>query len=196
MVDEVKSDIVIQKTDEVPQMGGRTGLKLELVARDGDGNITGTYCNENDLITQQFAQFAILNIFNQLATLTVTDTTNTARSIVGTPATITALTIVGGTGATAASVTDYVIQTAASTTGTSSTVAATVNWVVESSGVSGSFTITGTFTNTSGSTITYSELALYVTNAAHLFAITHDVFTGVAVSNTGTLAITYTLTNS
>jgi hypothetical protein len=171
-------------------------VALDVVGYEPDGRVVGTYHNESDLITQQWAQFVILQILNQTSTLTVTDTTNTGRSIVGTPATITALTIVGGTGTTAASVTDYVIQTAASTTGTTSTVAATVNWATESSGTSGTFTVTGTFTNSSGSTINYSELCLYVTNAAHTFAITHDVFTAVPVSNTGTLAITYTITNS
>lgn len=168
---------------------------LDVVGYDADGNVTGRAHDEHDLVTQQFAQFAILNIFNQTSTLSVTDTSGTVRSIVGVPATLTALTIVGGTGTTAAAVTDTVIQTAASTTGTTSTVAA-VTVLGGQATTTGTVTVTGTFTNTSGSSITYSELCLYVTNAAHTFAITHDVFTGVPVSNTGTLAITYTITNS
>jgi hypothetical protein len=80
--------------------------------------------------------------------------------------------------------------------GASSTCAGTLGTISEASGAAGNFTVTGTITNSSGSTITYSELGLMMTNGANVFLLTHDVFTGVPVSTTGTLAVTYTITNS
>jgi hypothetical protein len=187
MVDETPAQ-------EIEYHGPTTKVKLELVARDGNGNITATYCNDNDLITQQWAQFVYTQIFGVAGTIKSTTGTGYNNTAWGT---LSALTLASGTGATAASVTDYVIQTPVSPAG-SGTCAGTLSaFPSESSGTSGSFTVTGTITNSSGSTITYSELGIEMTDAAsHVYLLTHDVFTGVPVSNTGTLAITYTITNS
>ena len=163
---------------------------VSVVARDKDGNIIGNYYKEDDLETKQFAQIVQNNIFDTAES--VTDITNTARSLTVNSAS-TAPTIVAGTGTTAAAVTDYVLQTPVS--GSSGSIAATIN-AYSGSGTSGSFTITGTITNTSGATINYSEVGLEVTISTYVFLITHDVFTALGVSNSGTLAITYTLTFS
>lgn len=168
----------------------RIKAKLELVAKDKDGNITGTYCNEDDLFTKQFAQMTQLNIFNTAETITTTS--NVAEALTVNNA-ATAPTIVAGTGTTAAAVTDYNLQSQSS--GTSGSVAATIN-AYSGSGTSGHYTITGTITNSSGGNITYSEVGLEVTVATYVFLLTHDVFTGLVVSNLGTLAVTYTLTFS
>ena len=168
----------------------RVRAKLQLVAKDKDGNITGTYCNDDDLFTKQFAQITQLNILDTAES--VTDITNTARSLTVNSAS-TAPTIVAGTGTTAAAVTDYVLQTP--TAGSSGSASATIN-AYSGSGTSGNYTVTATITNSSGSTITYSEVGIEVTISTYTFLITHDVFTGLAVSNSGTLAVTYTLTFS
>jgi hypothetical protein len=172
--------------------GPRTRVKLEVVGRDADGTETGRYCNDNDLITQQWAQWVGNNIFG--VAQTIKDETATGRSETAW-ATLSALTIQAGTSVTAASVTDTALGTI--TPGVSGTCAGTLSAISESSGTSGSFTITGTITNSSGSTVNYSELGITLNDAsAHVFLLTHDVFTAVPVSTTGTLAITYTITNS
>ena len=165
-------------------------IKLEIVARDANGVETGHYVNLNDLATKQFAQIIQNNILDTAES--VLDTSNTARALSVNSAS-TAPTIVAGTGTTAAAVTDYALTTP--TSGSSGSVAATIN-AYSGSGTSGSFTVTGTITNTSGNTINYSEVGLEVTIATYTFLITHDVFTAQGVSNNGTLAITYTITLS
>lgn len=176
----------------LPSLGGKAQVKLELVARDGNGNITGTYCNQEDLITQQWALWVGNNIFG--VAQSIKDTTGTSRSETAW-ATLSALSILAGIGTTAASVTDTALQTA--TAGSSGSCVGTLGTISEGSGTSGSFTVIGTITNSSGSTVNYTELGIVLSDAnAHVFLFTHDVFTAVPVSNTGTLAITYTITNS
>lgn len=152
--------------------------------------VTGRCHVRGKLATQAFAQFSQANL---LATAeSILDTGNTSRSISANTSTGT-VRIVAGTGSTAAAVTDYALQTP--TSGASGYVAATIN-AYSGSGTSGAFTVTGTITNTSGSTITYSEVGVTIVASTYTFLLTHDVFTGLAVSNNGTLATTYTLTYS
>ena len=122
---------------------------VQAIARDGDGNITGIYENDSDLICQSWAQFVILQILAQGSTLTVTDQNEYGALDCGNARDDYGLTINAGIGAAAASVTDYTLGTL--TAGSSGSVAAVVNWATESSGTSGSFTVTGTITNSTGS---------------------------------------------
>ncbi len=182
----------IQRAKPIRQKDGkRHGLVhicARVEARDPYGVLTGVYKNEYDLGTKQFAQLVQTNILDTAQT--ITNTSGTGESIAVNSAS-TSPTILAGTGTTAAAVTDYALQTP--TSGSSGSIAATIN-AYSGSGTSGNFTVTGTITNTSGSTITYSEVGIEVTVSTYTFLITHDVFTGLSVSNNGTLAVTYTIT--
>ncbi len=69
------------------------------------------------------------------------------------------------------------------------TQSATINaW--SGTGSSGTFTVTATIT--AGADRAYAEVGLRVTVNAHLYLICRDVFSVLNVSNTGTLAVTYT----
>jgi hypothetical protein len=161
---------------------------VDVQAIDSNGLPNGRYHNEYDLGTKALAQLIQSNILDTAAS--ITDVTDTARSI-GANTACTAPTINAGTGSTAAAFTDYKLQTTSTSyTGNGSySEAATVNAIS-----SNTFTVTGTITNVSGSTITYGEVGMSVTANTYYFLISHDVFTGLAVSNAGTLAVTYTLT--
>ena len=137
-----------------------------------------------DLATKQFAQFVQALLLN--STQTISDTTATGRSIANATAT-TAPTILAGTTSTAATVTDTALG------GQTETIAGTVN-AYSGSGSSGSFTVTGTIT--AGADRAYVEVGLRVTNGGNTFLICRDTFSALNVSNTGTLAVTYTLTFS
>lgn len=171
--------------------GSRMRICVHAVARDANGCITGVYDNPFDLGTVALANLMQTNIFDTAES--ITDVTDTARSIAVNSAS-TVLYINAGTGTTAAAFTDYKLTTTSSSYGstspnTSYQEAGTVNAIS-----SNTFTVTGTITNTSGATITYSEVGMSVTVSTYQFLISHDVFTGLSVSNNGTLAVTYTLT--
>lgn len=156
-------------------MGLVVSVKLE--ARDKDGRLEGvpltfkgTVTKEfDDLVTAQGAAFLISNVLDTAQS--IQDTSNTARAIGANTATGT-IQIVAGTGTTAAAVTDYNLQ--AQSSGTSGYVAASVGNPTES-GTSGSFTVTGTITNSSGASITYSEVGV----EAH-FRLTSRSETGIS----------------
>lgn len=181
--------MVEEHKKEESRQGG-VKLKLHLEAKDEQGNITGVYDNPNDLATNQFAGFINTNLLDTGET--IKDTAGTGNAISANSA-ATSPTIVAGTGTTAAAVTDYALQTPVS--GSSGSVGATVG-APSGSGTSGTITITGTITNSSGSNITYSEVGIEITVGGNTYLISHDVFTGLTVSNGGTLAVTYTLTYS
>lgn len=174
-----------------PGSRGRIQIGLMVEARDSAGKLTGVYKNALDLGTKALAQLIQNNIFDTAET--VTDTSNTGRALTVNSA-CTVPMVVAGTGTTAAAFADYALTTIA-TGGTyggsnsSGNQAATINAIS-----SNTFTVTATITNTSGSTITYAEVGMACTSATFTFLLAHDVFTGLAVSNNGTLAVTYTLT--
>ena len=160
---------------------------LKIVGYDEFGKVIYEF-EQQDLGTKQFAQLCQLNILDTAET--ITDTSNTGRALTVNNAAIVP-TIIAGTGTTTPTVLDYNLTTP--TAGASGTVAATIN-AYSGSGASGNFTVTGTITNSSGSSITYAEVGITVTVATYVFLITHDTFTGVAIPNTGLLGITYTCT--
>lgn len=168
-------------------------VRLQVVSYDANGQERARYCNDEDLITQQWAQFLYTNIFGTAGSIITITGSTVSNSTWGT---LSALTIAAGIGTNAASVTDHALGTVETTT--SGTCPGTLSaFPSESSGSSGSFTVTGTITNSTGSTVNYSELGLYINDhLSNTYLLTHDVFTAVPVSNTGTLAITYTITNS
>ncbi len=163
---------------------GMLRVGLDIKAYDRDGNLTGEFHKDNDLMTKQFAQFVQALLLN--STQTITDVSSSTHSVANASATTTP-TILAGTNGTAAAVTDVALGAQ------TETVAGTVN-AYSGSGTSGSFTVTGTIT--AGADRAYQEVGLRVTNAANLYLICRDVFTTLNVSNGGTLAVTYTLTFS
>ena len=194
-------------------MSGYGGLKIgmEVVARnpcpihklthtqDDEcqmGFVGKTY-DEHDMGLYAFAASLIANVFNQSNTATsVPDTGNTSRSWAANSA-VSALSLVAGSGVTGPTFPDYVIDTAIA--GGSGTATPTVGTTITSLGSSGTFLITGTFTNSSGSNKTYGNVGIYVTANTYVFMLAHDQTNGASgyvVSNSGTVALTYTITVS
>ena len=149
---------------------------------------TGVREGPANLCTNAFAAFVQSGILNQAPANTVKDTGNTARSLSANSA-HSSLTGRAGTNATTAAVTDYALGTETETQAT-----VTVNANPNTGTTSGTFTVT--FTITAGADRLYAEVGLTVVQQTWTFLITHDVFTALNVSNTGTLAVTYTFTNS
>ena len=141
-----------------------------------------------NLCTNAFAAFVQSGILSTAPANTVPDTGNTARTLSKEQA-HTALTGRAGTSSTAAAVTDYHLITE-----TETQASVTVNANPTTGTTSGTFTVT--FTITAGADRLYTEVGLTVVQQTWTFLITRDVFTGLNVSNTGTLAVTYTFTNS
>lgn len=171
-------------SSRMPFQGGLRISGLEIVARDKDGNITGTV-KRDALATKQFAQLVQLGI---LATNeTIKDTGGTSNSETTAATTGSAPTVVAGTSGTAATVSDFVLGTQTESQ------AGTIN-AYSGSGSSGSFTVTATIT--AGAARAYQEVGLVVTVNAHTYLICRDTFTTLNVSSGGTLSVTYTLTFS
>lgn len=181
---------LISDTPVAPPVSRGLEVKLELVCYDAEGKETSRLCKDADMTLLQIAQFIQAGLMGVSTGLSFKDIAGTSHSqtaqvLAGTP------TIEFGTGVTAATFTDFQIQTAA---GGTNPVTATVTTIS-----SNTFTVTGTWTNSTGSNVTISELAMYVTTTAGMgtngtFALTHDVFSGQTVSNGGTAAATLTWT--
>jgi hypothetical protein len=153
--------------------------------------LTGIRSGPANLLTNGFAGLVRAGILG--TTTSVTDTTPTARSITnaingGINAAVTA--IVAGTGATAATVADTNLQTQ------TETVVAGAPSAISGSGATGTMTIAGTVT--AGADRAYTECGIKVTSTTNswVFLIARDTFSTLNVSSTGTLAITYSITNS
>lgn len=152
--------------------------------------IVGVREGTTNLLTNVFA-----NLFRTVilgTSTTVTDTGGTGRALTktGDGGLGNTLTGCGGTGATAATVADTNMQTQ-----TETTTSVTVN-TVSGSGSSGTFTVTFTITATADRAYTEVGLKTTSTTTAWVFLVARDTFTALNVSNTGTLAVTYTMTNS
>lgn len=152
-------------------------------------SIVGIHHDPFDLFCKAFAQMTQLNIISIGSSQTVKDTTNNNRTVTVNAA-CTLPRVLGGTGSTAAAFADYTMQTF--TDNSSYRQAATINAIS-----SNTYTVTGTITNTSGSSIAYNEVGIDITNSTWLFLMCHDApLSGgpYTVSNNGTLAVTYTMT--
>jgi hypothetical protein len=189
MITPTRTGVTAATTPGV-QAGCFSGVKirLQLVVTNPDGKKL-YYDNPDDITLLQLAQMTQSGLM-ALTGQTIKETGATTQSITG-AMTANTPTIEFGTGATAAAFTDYAIQTA--TTGTNP-VTATINAIS-----SNTFTVTATWSNTTGSSVTIGEVAMYVTSTAGVstnktYALTHDQFTGVVVSNGGTAAATLTFT--
>jgi|ERR1043166_744112 hypothetical protein len=160
--------------------GRECGCKKKLVGmREGPAN----------LCTNVFANLVRVGLMG--TNTTVTDATGTGRALTKTlDGGVNSMLGCAGTGGTAATVADTNMQTQ---TETQSSV--TVN-TVSGSGASGTFTVTFTITATADRAYTEVGLKAITTTTSWNFLLTHDSFSVLNVSNSGTLATTYTFTNS
>jgi hypothetical protein len=174
------------------------------------GGLIGITNKEYDMGTGNFTSMIITQIFNTPTTGTpMTDSTGTAwdGTALMTPGTFE---IGAGTGTTAPSADDYIIEseivtgipnpdspTAALITGTVTRLP-----VIGPPYTSSITTITGTFNNTSLANETYGNIGIYVILASLVagptyFLLAHDQTNGAAgyvVSPAGTVGVTYTIT--
>ncbi len=168
-----------------PETRGHVRVCLRVQPFHPDGTPSGpAYVKEYDLATKQLAQFLMALVFN--STQTISDTGGTGRSIANATA-VTAPTVLAGTGSTSATVSDTALGTQ------TETVAGTVT-SYSAGTTTGTFTITGTIT--AGADRAYAEIGCRVTSGGDTFLVCRDVISTTNVSNTGTLAVTYTFTNS
>jgi hypothetical protein len=161
-----------------------------------DPVITARGHKEHDLKTSQYALLEMAGVF--AASQTVRDTSNATHTVAA-GFTTSAPKIVTGTGSTTPAVGDFAIQTPVTDTpaGTGQ-IAATVGTYVPGT-TTGAFPITGTITNGSAADITYKEIGMTVIIATYVYLVLHDLVNGVTgylVSIGGTMACTYTITNS
>ena len=171
----------------------RVGLKLETFSGPDRTGERLSVLNIPDITVFQLSQF-IQSSFLAVFASSLKETGGTTQADNSALAANTPQ-IAFGTGTTAAAYADYAIQTQVSS---GSPVSASSS--AASSGAN-TWTITATWNNTTGSSATVSELALYVTSTAGVttnktYALTHDEFTGTAVSNGGSGAATLTFTMS
>jgi len=165
--------------DHWPIPGGCPCQKTLVGRRQGPAN----------LLVNNFAKMVQVGLFGQATT--INDTANTPRSMT--------ITVLGGgitskvgwagTGVTAATVADVALQTP------TESAACTVN-AVSGAGATGTYTVT--YTVTAGSARAYTEVGLIVTTTTNSwpFLLTHDSFSALNVSSSGTLAVTYSITNA
>lgn len=146
-----------------------------------------------NIFTKQWAQFAQVYLMGNLSTAvsasSVLNTANSGQTIAASNATST-FQVVAGTTGTAAAFTD--VKLGAQSASSSGFVTA-----AQTALSSNAYTITGTITNGSGSTISYNEVGIYATANSQIYCWCHDApLSGgpYSVSNSGTLAITYTHT--
>jgi hypothetical protein len=154
---------------------------------------------EYDMGLANFSGFIIANIFDTATAgsgVQMTDTSNATHVVSANTATGT-IDLGAGSGTTAPTFIDYNIQTQLAST--SGLIAATVSNVITNNTTNGTFTITGTFTNSTGSNATYGNIGILVTAGGNVYLVAHDQTngaTGYVVSPLGTVAVTYTVTVS
>jgi hypothetical protein len=163
---------------------------LHIEAREADGTLIGVREGPTNLCTNQFAAFVQYFILGNTSLNTNPKRLSDGAATAISGANTACLGLVG-TGATAAAVTDYKLQTP---TGDTISVATTVGSNPTTGTTSGTFTVT--FTATAGSARAYAEVGLQITNNSNAYLVCHDVFSVLNVSSSGTLACTYTFTNS
>lgn len=143
-------------------------------------------CN---LLTNVYAKMNQAGLFG--TTTSITDTGGTSRSVTNTlnGGIVAASTLLcAGTGVTAATVADINMQSQTETVANP-----TIN-AVTGSGSTGTYTIVGTITATADRSFTESGIKVTTQTNSWQFLLAHDSFSSLSVSNTGTLALTYSIT--
>ena len=186
---------------------GEMGAVLELTVKDKDGKVTEHRVMRSESYVRQFLEllWVVMNHLPGTVPLSMKDTTNVARDVYEDYKNFNCdgiadddtLGIIAGTGTTAPTIDDYVIETiiahgnAAGQLEYSSHVIA----AVASDATTSQLTITRNFANASGGEITVTEIALYVhgfDGATKDFMVIRDVIAGgIAVPDGQTLTVNY-----
>lgn len=166
------------------------------------GGLVGSTYNEHDMGTRGFSAFLIASVFATATTADIKDTSNTSRTVTANAVT-SAIKLMAGDGTTAPVFSNYQIQDSGAAGSPvlagDAPIAATVNNTITDNSSNGTFTITGTFTNTSGANETYGNIGISLVALTWTFMVAHDRTNGASgyvVSAAGTVAVTYTITVS
>ncbi len=169
---------------------GTMSISMRAEARNADGELIGVHKHLlDDMAIRAFAWGIQLNLLKTNETMQdVTGASNPETANTS----ITTLNLHAGSGVTAPAFTDYQIQSPLTNTGTTAYVTPVVN------AISGpAFTVTGTFTNTSGGTLVYGNVGIEITlSSGHTYLLTHDQINGLSgfiISSLGTVSIVYTV---
>jgi len=185
---------------------GEMGAVLELTVKDKKGKVTEKRVLKSKSFVRQFLELLWIQASSvgANAPYSVRDTGNTLRDIYMTCYTFAADAgagvvtqgIIVGTGTTAPTINDYVIETIiAHGAGAGQLQYSAVTFGAPASDATTSqFTITRNFANASGGAITVNEIALYVEawGTTYYFMIIRDVIDGgIAVPDGQTLTVNY-----
>jgi hypothetical protein len=156
-------------------------LRVLIAEREGPAN----------LLTNVYAKLVQAGLLGTAQTITDTGSTGRAVTNALNGGIVAASTLLcAGTGATAATVADVNMQTQ-----TESVANPTVN-AVSGSGSTGTYTITGTITATADRAYVESGIKVQTTTNSWVFLLAHDSFAALNVSSTGTLSLTYSISNA
>jgi hypothetical protein len=176
-------DLLLQAYDPCPRKahwGKVCRCKKTLVGmREGPAN----------LLTNVYANLVRVGILG--TNTTVTDATGAGRALTKTmDGGVASLLGCAGTGVTAATVADTNMQTQ-----TETQASVTVN-TVSGAGATGTYTVVFTITATAPRSYTECGIKAITTTTAWNFLVAHDSFSALSVSTSGTLAVTYSITNA
>ena len=203
---KLKPELKTMKEEEIPHLllPGEVGAILELTVTDKDGKVTNHQIMRSKSFVRQFLELLWIQAYQipEIAPYSLKDTGNVARDICesglifasNAPASDTSFGIIIGTGSTAPTINDYVVETIIPH--------ATCNYSAVTFGAPASdattsqFTITRDFANVSGGAVTVNEIALYVKgykyDTSYYFMIIRDVISGgISVPNGQTLTVNY-----
>jgi hypothetical protein len=153
--------------------------------------LTGIREGPTNLLTNVFGNLVKAGILG--TTTSITDTGTTARSVTNTMSggiNAAQNLICAGTGVTTATVADINLQTQ------TEQVVAGAPSAISGAGATGTFTLAGTVVATADRAYTECGIKVTTTTNSWVFLIAHDSFSALNVSNTGTLAVTYSFNNS
>ena len=207
-----KPELKVIREEEIPHLliPGEVGAVLELIVTDKDGKVTGKQVLKSKSFVRQFLELLWIQAFQipEIAPYSLKDTGNVARDICNSGLTfasdggsgVVTHGIIVGTGTTAPTINDYVIQTAiAHGTEAGQLQYSTVTFGAPASdSTTSQFTITRNFANSSGGAITVNEIGLYVKgykyDVTYYFMAIRDVISGgISVPNGQTLTVNYRL---
>lgn len=209
---KAKPGVKVITEDEIPHLlvPGEVGAVLELTVKDKRGKITDHRVMRSKSFVRQFLELLWIQTFQipESKAHGMIDTGNIYREIWATGQTFRCdaaassvlFGIIVGTGNTAPTINDYVIETliahdAAPPTGGALQYSAVTFGAPASDASVSQFTITRNFANASGGAITVNEIALYVkgfdTVSRYFMTIRDVIGGGIAVPDGQTLTINY-----
>lgn len=211
---KLKPELKIIREEEIPHLlvPGEMGAILELTVKDKSGKVTEHRVMRSRSFVRQFLELFWIETLDLpiVGTFVMTDIVQKGAYIRSNNLTFGCNAgaanldhgIIVGTGTTAPTIDDYVIETliqhdAAPPTGGRMQYGAVTFGAPASDATTSQFTITRNFANASGGAITVNEIALYVQgfdvdDVTHYFMIIRDVIGGgIAVPDGQTLTVNY-----